>query len=169
MDLSGVSVLRRTACTGRDTATYMPNTLSVPTRGTRAIAEASIVSAARSSGSRLFTSPLPSDRVSSASSMVIELRKLATLSAPSSGSSRFTSSGSCVAIPTGHLPVWHRLQEPAGRPISFSKSASGISRLQFSAISAAIPIATASAPSASAFATSAPFRIPPEAIRLTLR
>ena len=37
------------------------------------------------------------------------------------------------------------------------------------AISAAVPIETASAPSASAFATSAPLRIPPETISCTFR
>ena len=47
------------------------------------MADASIVSAAMSSGSKLWTSLFPSDRASRAISMVMELMKLATLSAPS--------------------------------------------------------------------------------------
>ena len=88
--------------------------------------------------------------------MVMELRKLATRSAASSGSRRLVSSGFWVAIPTGHLPVWQWWQKPAGTPTSDSKSDSGISLLQFNAIKPAVPMATASAPRASALAASAP-------------
>src|SRR5580693_2948831 len=48
-------------------------------------------------------------------------------------------------------------------------SASSAGSLSPSATSAAVPIETASAPSASAFATSAPLRTPPEMINCTLR
>ena len=57
------------------------------------MADASKVSATMSSGSRLRTSLLPRERVRRAASIVMELRKLATRSAPSSGSSRALEHG----------------------------------------------------------------------------
>ena len=77
------------------------------------------------------------------------LRKFPTLLAPASPFSLVISSGSWVAIPTGHMPVpqirycWHPR-----------------------AIRAADAIATASAPIAMAFAKSEDTRRPPVMIRL---
>src|SRR4029078_5438140 len=73
-----------------------PTVKSVPASGTCAIAEASMVSAARSSGSRLCTSVLPQARASICASMVRVCRKLYTRSAAASGSRRVRSSGACV-------------------------------------------------------------------------
>ena len=78
----------------------------MPVSGTFAIAAASTVSAARSSGSSEWMSVLPQARAMSWTSMVSVCRKLNTRWAASSTLSRLRSSGSCVATPTGQRPVW---------------------------------------------------------------
>ena len=143
------------------------NAKLVPTSGMPVMAEASIVIARRSSGSRSCTSYLPQARANICISCVIELRKPSTRSAASSTVSRAISSSSCVAMPdraeagvavvAGARLGAHARGSPRRRR----------GRLQLSAIMAAVPIETASAPSASALAASTPLRIPPETIRLT--
>ncbi len=69
-------------------------------------ADASSDMALRSSTSRLWTLDLPQALASSETSMVIAVRNRATRSDAAGMSTRFSSSGSCVATPTGHRPVW---------------------------------------------------------------
>ena len=65
-------------------AAGQPGIQSVPARGTLAMAAASTVRAARSSGSRWWTSDLPQARASAVTSIVVARRKLATDSAADS-------------------------------------------------------------------------------------
>ena len=83
-----------------------------------------------------------------------------TLAPPRPGPAGWTSSGSWVAMPTGHLPRLAVMAlNPAFTPISFSKSASGMSLVAVERRrSAEMPMATASAPRARALAASAPPR-----------
>src|SRR5262249_49120211 len=82
-----------------------PKTRLVPARGTPVIIDASRVRARRSSGSRSWTSFFPQALASIWISDVTARNQCATRSAPASMSSRLTSSGSCVVIPTGQRPV----------------------------------------------------------------
>ena len=100
--------------------------------------------------------------------------------APSSGIRWRGNAGSCRRARLPHPDrAWRAALDPASRrrpgsgrcgsgsngrprrPISSSKFASGMSLLQFSAIITEWPMATASAPSARALATSPPFLMPP--------
>src|SRR5262249_33075702 len=128
-----------------------PTVHSTPASGTPANAHASSDAARRSSGSRLWTVFLPTDFATPVSSIIIACRKFATRSAPASGSSRASSSGSCVVMPTGQRPVWQWWQAPGAVP-SFAESASYWIELPPSASSPDGPIATASAPRARHFA-----------------
>ena len=70
------------------------------------MAEASSVSARRSSGSRLCTEDFPHAFASSVASIVMAVSRRNVRSAPASTSIRVSSSGSWVVIPTGQRPVW---------------------------------------------------------------
>ena len=73
-----------------------------------------------------------------------------------------------MVIPAGSFPSCQSSKAPAVVP-KFLYSFSHLGSLSPNAISAAVPIDTASAPKAKAFATSAPFLIPPETINWTCR
>src|SRR5438094_3199820 len=83
-----------------------PNTCRVPTSGIPQIIEASSVSARMSSGSRSCTSAFPQARARTWVSRVMAWSRLETRSGAWSTGRRFTSSGSCVVMPTGQRPVW---------------------------------------------------------------